>query len=301
MCMHKCTYWYSHLLRMTFRTSFGLLCSIVVTVIQDEAIDQLANFIGVGEEIGKCTQRAMNGLLTFREALTQRLGIMRPTFDQLETFAMTHPTLLTPGIRELVAELRRRQIDVYLVSAMKCSVSLLLIFIKVSLLWYSVIKFHQHDFEHPPSRCALIRGWKIHRMKHSISVGCTTVHHGNWLFTVHETNLVDRGENIISVFNEVVSWLHILMHFQWSKSYFCWCDVLLSYLVKIAWLIQKVLIVFFALLEEVFLAGSGNIYICNQKPLSAYLEDKENGEFELLTFIKAYTWAICRFLEDSDD
>lgn len=225
MCMHKCTYWYSHLLRMTFRTSFGLLCSIVVTVIQDEAIDQLANFIGVGEEIGKCTQRAMNGLLTFREALTQRLGIMRPTFDQLETFAMTHPTLLTPGIRELVAELRRRQIDVYLVSAMKCSVSLLLIFIKVSLLWYSVIKFHQHDFEHPPSRCALIRGWKIHRMKHSISVGCTTVHHGNWLFTVHETNLVDRGENIISVFNEVVSWIAYIDALSMIKKLFLlmWC------------------------------------------------------------------------------
>uniref|UniRef100_A0A915BFV9 Phosphoserine phosphatase n=1 Tax=Parascaris univalens TaxID=6257 RepID=A0A915BFV9_PARUN len=99
-----------------WRNADAVCFDVDSTVCQDEAIDQLANFIGVGGEIAKCTQRAMNGLVTFREALTQRLAIMRPTYDQLETFAMTHPPLLTPGIRELVAELRRRQIDVYLVS-----------------------------------------------------------------------------------------------------------------------------------------------------------------------------------------
>ncbi|VDK53459.1 unnamed protein product [Anisakis simplex] len=86
------------------------------TICQDELIDELAAFLGVGEEIAKCTQIAMNGSMTFRESLTKRLNIMRPTLKQVEAFARKHPPRVTPGIVELVAELRRRQVDVYIVS-----------------------------------------------------------------------------------------------------------------------------------------------------------------------------------------
>ena len=57
----------------------------------------------------------MNGSMTFREALQTRLSIMRPTFEQLEEFAKTHPPRLTPGIVELVNDLHQRRVDVYLV------------------------------------------------------------------------------------------------------------------------------------------------------------------------------------------
>ncbi|VDM44831.1 unnamed protein product [Toxocara canis] len=99
-----------------WRNADAVCFDVDSTVCQDEAVDELADFLGVGDEVTKCTQRAMNGSMSFREALTQRLNIMRPSFQQLEAYAITHPPLLTPGIRELVAELHRRHIDVYLVS-----------------------------------------------------------------------------------------------------------------------------------------------------------------------------------------
>lgn len=86
------------------------------TVCTDEAIDELAAFIGVGDEVAACTHSAMNGNVSFREALQMRLDIMKPSYEQLETYALTHTPLLTHGIRELVDSLHKRSVDVYLVS-----------------------------------------------------------------------------------------------------------------------------------------------------------------------------------------
>ncbi|MFH4983524.1 hypothetical protein AB6A40_010233 [Gnathostoma spinigerum] len=86
------------------------------TVCQGEAIDELADYVGHGEEIAQYTQRAMNGGLPFRQALSERLAIMKPSFSQLESYAASHPPKLTPGIKELIVDLRNRDVDVYLVS-----------------------------------------------------------------------------------------------------------------------------------------------------------------------------------------
>lgn len=58
----------------------------------------------------------MNGSITFKEALSCRLEIMKPSIHQLEGFIKSHPPRLTDGIVELVEELNRRKVDVYLVS-----------------------------------------------------------------------------------------------------------------------------------------------------------------------------------------
>ena len=39
---------------------------------KDEAIDELAAYLGKGAEVAACTQRAMNGSMSFREALRLR-------------------------------------------------------------------------------------------------------------------------------------------------------------------------------------------------------------------------------------
>lgn len=57
----------------------------------------------------------MNGSLTFREAFKLRLDIMKPSLEQLELFLHSHPPRLTQGIEELIQELRRRNIPVYIV------------------------------------------------------------------------------------------------------------------------------------------------------------------------------------------
>jgi len=41
----------------------------------------------------------MTGKLDFKEALTQRLAIIRPTLNQMRDLIRTRPPKLTPGIR----------------------------------------------------------------------------------------------------------------------------------------------------------------------------------------------------------
>jgi phosphoserine phosphatase len=86
------------------------------TVCQDEAIDEVARFCGVYDEVSNVTRNAMNGDMTFREALTERLAIIKPHRQTLDRFLRTHPCRLTPGIESLVAKLHARGTDVYLVS-----------------------------------------------------------------------------------------------------------------------------------------------------------------------------------------
>lgn len=57
----------------------------------------------------------MSGNMSFREALRLRLNLMRPKRSQMEEYANTHKIRLTNGITELISELQRRNIQVYLV------------------------------------------------------------------------------------------------------------------------------------------------------------------------------------------
>ncbi|TMS39956.1 hypothetical protein L596_006403 [Steinernema carpocapsae] len=102
--------------RNVWRAAEAVCFDVDSTVCTDEAIDELASFIGVGDEVAACTHRAMNGNVSFREALKMRLDIMKPTYEHLETYALTHTPKLTPGIRELVDTLHARNVDVFLVS-----------------------------------------------------------------------------------------------------------------------------------------------------------------------------------------
>ncbi|KAI6658629.1 Phosphoserine phosphatase-like [Oopsacas minuta] len=86
------------------------------TVCQDEGLDELADFCGVGDKVKRWTKKGMVGTIGFRESLSTRLQMVRPSKKSLEEFISIHPVRLTPGIRELVACLHSRGTDVYLVS-----------------------------------------------------------------------------------------------------------------------------------------------------------------------------------------
>lgn len=86
------------------------------TVIQEEGIDELAKFCNKGPEVQAMTKSAMGGGIGFREALTARLNIIRPTMSQIRDFIRICPPRLTPGIKKLVDCLHQRSIPVYLVS-----------------------------------------------------------------------------------------------------------------------------------------------------------------------------------------
>ncbi|EFJ47972.1 hypothetical protein VOLCADRAFT_60933 [Volvox carteri f. nagariensis] len=93
------------------------------TFCEDESIDELAAYLGVGEQVAALTARqvvvdsvAMGGSVEFKEALRTRLGVMKPRRADVEHFLRDHPHRVTPGIPELVALLRSRGQEVFLVS-----------------------------------------------------------------------------------------------------------------------------------------------------------------------------------------
>ena len=86
------------------------------TVCTDEGIDELAEYLGKGEEVAEMTAAAMGGGVPFREALDARLRAMQPTRESVDAFVAANPPKLSPGIADLFAALRAAGKEVYLVS-----------------------------------------------------------------------------------------------------------------------------------------------------------------------------------------
>ncbi|KAK5644236.1 hypothetical protein RI129_008081 [Pyrocoelia pectoralis] len=103
------------ILKVWLRTD-AVCLDVDSTTIQEEGIDELANFCGKGEAIANLTSRAMGGNMTFQESLKQRLEILKPSLGQVEEFLRLKPATFTPAIEELVQILHQNGIPVYLVS-----------------------------------------------------------------------------------------------------------------------------------------------------------------------------------------
>jgi phosphoserine phosphatase len=84
-----------------------LIADMDSTMIQQETLDELAVFAGIGEKIAAITSRAMNGELDFRSALRERVAMLRGLdLDALEK--TWQQVRLTSGGRELVATMRAK-------------------------------------------------------------------------------------------------------------------------------------------------------------------------------------------------
>ena len=86
------------------------------TVITTEGIDDLAAFLGCGDQVAALTAAAMGGSKPFHEALEERLAVMKPSKQQLAQMMIDDPLHLTPGVAELIDALHARKQDVYFVS-----------------------------------------------------------------------------------------------------------------------------------------------------------------------------------------
>jgi phosphoserine phosphatase len=74
------------------------------TLIQTEVIDELASAAGVGEEVARITEAAMNGQLDFRESLLRRVALLEGLDEGvLDEISARLP--LTPGAERLVRTL----------------------------------------------------------------------------------------------------------------------------------------------------------------------------------------------------
>ncbi|RMZ94016.1 phosphoserine phosphatase [Brachionus plicatilis] len=86
------------------------------TVCINEAIDDLAEFAGMGSEVHELTKKAMGGNVTFKQALAQRLNIIKPSKKLVEDFIRNDKCKLTPKLKDLVDALLAKKVSVYLVS-----------------------------------------------------------------------------------------------------------------------------------------------------------------------------------------
>jgi phosphoserine phosphatase len=84
---------------------FLVVLDVDSTLINEEAIELIADEAGRGDEVARITERAMAGELDFATSLAERLAALRGLPVAHLTRAATRITL-TPGVRELVAGVR---------------------------------------------------------------------------------------------------------------------------------------------------------------------------------------------------
>jgi len=86
------------------------------TVVKTEGIDLLAACFGVYDQVAELTKTAMEGNVKFQDAMAQRLAIMKPTVEGVEKCLAKEKPRFTKGMKQLVARLQERDVDIYLVS-----------------------------------------------------------------------------------------------------------------------------------------------------------------------------------------
>jgi phosphoserine phosphatase SerB len=78
------------------------------TVITAECIDEIADMLGIKEQVGAITERSMRGELNFEESLRERVALLNgATMDDLE-FIWKHRIHLTEAIGKTVASFKQQ-------------------------------------------------------------------------------------------------------------------------------------------------------------------------------------------------
>jgi phosphoserine phosphatase len=92
-----------------------LVADLESTIIENEMLDELADFIGRRAHVAEITRRAMNGELDFAAALAERVALLRDLPATVLEEAASRIRLM-PGARELVATSRTAGVSTALVS-----------------------------------------------------------------------------------------------------------------------------------------------------------------------------------------
>ena len=86
-------------IKQVLRTADAVCFDVDSTICRDEAIDELAHHLGVGEQVAQLTRNAMSKKnCDFKDTLGSRLNVMKPSRQALQDFIKRHPPKLTPGI-----------------------------------------------------------------------------------------------------------------------------------------------------------------------------------------------------------
>jgi phosphoserine phosphatase len=93
-----------------------LLADMDSTMIEQECIDELADAIGIGDQVKKITARAMNGELDFEESLVKRVGLLKGQDQAVVAQVLDQRITLMPGGAVLLATMKAQGAYAALVS-----------------------------------------------------------------------------------------------------------------------------------------------------------------------------------------
>lgn len=93
-----------------------LIADMDSTMITIECIDELADFAGIKAQIAAITERAMNGELDFREALLERVALLKGLEETFLERVYNERVVFTKGAKTLVRTMRHHGAKTMLVS-----------------------------------------------------------------------------------------------------------------------------------------------------------------------------------------
>src|SRR3954454_3273380 len=93
-----------------------LLADMDSTMIRQECIDELADFVGLKDKVSAITERAMRGEIEFEPALRERVALLRGLERDIVDRILDERIVLTPGGRALVQTMRANGAHTVLVS-----------------------------------------------------------------------------------------------------------------------------------------------------------------------------------------
>ena len=76
------------------------------TLIQGEAIDELADVAGIGDQVAQITQAGMQGKIDFKQSLTQRVALLKGLEEKVLSFVAQN-LVLTEGADRVVRKLKQ--------------------------------------------------------------------------------------------------------------------------------------------------------------------------------------------------
>jgi len=76
------------------------------TLIQGEAIDELAEVAGIGEQVAQITEAGMQGKIDFKESLTQRVALLKGLEENVLT-SVAHNLVMAEGAEHVVGKLKQ--------------------------------------------------------------------------------------------------------------------------------------------------------------------------------------------------
>jgi phosphoserine phosphatase len=92
-----------------------LVADLESTIIENEMLEELADFLRMRDHVAEITRRAMNGEIDFVGALTERVALLRGLPESVLGEAAARIRLM-PGARALIVTLRRHGVKTALVS-----------------------------------------------------------------------------------------------------------------------------------------------------------------------------------------